>query len=299
MNFHRHALARRPRPRPGHGRGRPDPAPPPVEAVHDRAVHGHDVGDGAPRSPRTRSASSSRPTRPASSTCTACPWRAAPRRPSRSSTGGLDLRGLLLPRRRPRCSSPATRAATSSTTSTSASADGAGEGPHAGREAEGDLPGLDAGRRRLLRADQRARPEVLRPLPLRREDLRAHASSTRTRPATSWARSPTTGGSSPSRKPGTTADNDLYLWDAQNEGDEAPAPPGAAPTYSPEDFDPASKAPLLPDQRRRRVHARAPLRPRRRPPRGRGEGGLGRHVHVLLARRPLPRHRRSTRTRAR
>ena len=50
-------------------------------------------------------------------------------------------------------------------------------------------------------------------------------------------------------------------------------------------------APLLPDRRRQRVRAAAPLRPREEDARRRAEGGVGHRLHVVLANGPLSRHR--------
>ena len=229
--------------------------------------------------------SCSRRTRPASSTCTACRWRAArpprsrarPRtRPTRCPTsphddrvlftrdqGGNELNHLYV-----------------------RGAGRAGEGPHPGREAEG--ASSRAGRRR-------GTPSGCSPT----SAIRASSTSTATTRRPTRARcvyKDETGLSAGRRSPTTAryvalrqaaappSDSDIYLWDARTKEMKHLTPHQGQAAYSGgQDFDPASQGALLPDQRGRRVHARAALRPRQRPPRGRGEGGLGRHVHVLLA----------------
>ena len=280
MNLHRHARRRSSSPLAAAGRRR-SPAAPAVEAVHDRAVHGHDVGERRlvlrrrearpvlvqrdrhlqrlhrARGGRRGDAAHARPPRTPPS----------PSPTSRTTTAS---------------SSRATRAATSSTTSTCASADGKEKDLTPGEKLKATFQGWTPAGRRVLRADQRARPEVLRPLPLRREDLRAHARLPGRDRATSSARSPTTGAGSPSRSraPRPTATSTCGTSQTK---EMKPLHQGAADVLA-GGLRPASQGALLPHQRRRRVHPRAPLRPRRRPPRGRREGGLGRHVHVLLAR---------------
>ena len=177
----------------------------------------------------------------------------------------------------------------------------AGEGPDAGREAEGQLPGLDA--RRATRSTCMTNERDARFFDLYRYDAKTYARTLVYKDETGYQLRRdlrTTGAGSPSRKPNSTSDSDIYLWDAATK---------EMKHLSPHEGDGGVLRRRTSTPRRRRLYYLTNdggefTRVRRYDlatgqARGGGEGGLGRLVHLLLPPRPVPRHRHQRGRRAR
>ena len=162
---------------------------------------------------------------------------------------------------------------------------------HAGRQAQGAVPGLDPRRRRLLREQQRTGPEVLRHLSLRREDVRPDALLREQRRLFSGHRL--------RRRQVGVADEGQHderqrhvPVECRREDDDAGVGAQGGGELRSDGVRSRVEIPLLRDQRHGRVLTAAPLRARDETARRRLQDGLGRHLDDHVPQRPVPRHRR-------
>ena len=272
----------------------------PDEAVHDRAVHGHDLRHRRVVLRRRDEASCSRRTRPASSTSTRVPVAGGEPTRVTASTTDTTFAVSYFPQGRPHPlhARPGRQRAEPPLRARRRTARSATSRP--GEKLKAQFAGWTPDGRRLLRQHQRARPALLRPLPLRREDLRAHAALQERAGLPSRARSRTTGSGSRSTKPNTTVgQRHLPLERRTRRRRSTSRRTRASRRTQPPAFDRDVDAPLLPDQRRRRVHAAcAATTSRRARTRTCEKADWDIAVHVVLAQRAGIASPASTRTAA-